>query len=567
MPVSAPRSVPEATATARWPAPLLVAVLAWCAVISTLDSSGAVPWLGEGPGLTLDETFNVQMGVYHVRAIREYGLALLSFDSIREIFGSDVYNPDHPPLGRILIGLAHELSWPVFEPNVPTGSVAVTCGRVASAGAYAVTIFLIGWMTSRWYGRMAGLIASVSLVLMPRLFAHGHIAALETSIGLTYVATVLYVAHCWKGDRQPPWRAVIIGGVLFGLALLTKVQAVLLPIPIGIWALWSWRARAILPLLAFGMVGLCVFFVGWPWLWLDPLGHLSEYFGRTTERLTLYCWYMGRKWADTEVPWHYPVVMFAVTVPVGLHALGLLGLFRSWRSSPKPLRKVESIIALNVFWPLAFFAIPGITVYDGTRLFLMVFPLWAVFIGRGGSLLWHVLSQRRSCRFASKVIAVALAVHAWGVVAMHPVQLSYYNFLVGWTKGAGNLGFETTYWNDAVTRSFLSEIAKAVPATSTVDVAPVLHPFVLEEMLQQSPALRSSGIRLRAYDDQHAQDVDYVFVVRRKADSWESLAEGHLLRDIVVEVQRDGVQLAVCYDVRDQIENRYGGHLVVEAPF
>ncbi len=402
--MTAPADMPRFSPAERcWTLPLLVAILAGAAIVVTLDSSGAVPWLGEGPGLTLDETFNVQMGIYHVRALQEYGLGILHPDSLREVFGDRAYNPDHPPLGRLLIGIAHELTYPLLRPDVPEGQVAVTCGRVASALVFAATILLIGTVTTRWYGRIAGLIAALSLLLMPRLFAHSHLAALETSLGLMYCATVLFVAARWRGTRIRE-RDAALAGVLLGLTLLTKIQGILLPIPIALWALWHWRGRAVLPLLIFGMTGVAVFFLGWPWLWLDPPAHLAEYLGRTTNRQVLYCWYMNHKWADVDVPWHYPVVMFAVTVPLGLNLLGVLGALRGWRSGfdlrcsnnmlpatrnqhadrRSPSSDPAGFVLLNVVWPLVFFALPGITVYDGTRLFLMVFLLWGVLIGRGG---------------------------------------------------------------------------------------------------------------------------------------------------------------------------------------
>jgi hypothetical protein len=570
----------------HWPLPLVVAIVAWLVVVATLDSSGAVPWLGEGPGLTLDEPFNVPMGVYHVRSAREYGLGVLHPDSIREVFGAEAYNPDHPPLGRVLIGLAHELSWPLLKPDVPAGAVAVTCGRVATACGFALTIFLVGWMTSRWYGRAAGIIAAVSLLLMPRVFAHAHIASLETFIGLAYTASVLYVANRWTTDQQPAWRAVIVGGVLFGLALLTKIQAILLPVPLAVWALWHWRWRAVWPLFAFGFVGLSVFFVGWPWLWLDPIGHMSEYFGRTTGRLTLYCWYLGQKWADTDVPWHYPLVMFAVTVPLGLHLLGVLGLLAGDGGSERRvptngelqiancksqianlkfaipnlqfsmLRQTlarwaprdsarHCFLALNVFWPLVFFALPGITVYDGARLFLMVFPLWAVFIGRGGQHLWNALAARWNTKVAASLLAAGLALQSYGVVVMHPVQLSYYNLLVGGLRGASRLGFERTYWGDSLTRSLVREL-RPEWADGPVYVAPVLHHLQLEALQSQSPELHA---QLQPFDESRAGNVRRLVVFRRSADSWPSLTPEPPHSRLRAEVRREGVQLAGSYEI------------------
>lgn len=332
--------------------PLAVALVALLSVVLTLDAAGDYPKLFEGPGITIDESFNVQMGVYQWRVLRQaHNFVLLLPESVEEFFGPKTkYNPDHPPLGRVWLGFWHDVAEWLFPPSDHPvdehGIRFVTdCARVGSATAFALTIFLIGLFTTKWYGRTAGIVAAVSLVLMPRVFAHAHLASLETFMNLTYSATILAVAHWWqvrhsglsRPESQPPeggttnvsLRLAVLTGVLFGLALLTKMQAILIPPVVGLWALWHWRVRAIKPLAIFGIVGLVVFFVGWPWLWLDPVTHFHEYFARTTSRAVLNCYYLGQVWADKEVPWHYPFVMFAVTVPVGLHLLGLLGALRS----------------------------------------------------------------------------------------------------------------------------------------------------------------------------------------------------------------------------------------------
>jgi len=74
-----------------------------------------------------------------------------------------------------------------------------------------------------------------------------------------------------------------------------------------------------------------LFVVGWPWLWYDPVGRLRAYLGTGVERATIQVLYFGRVYADRDVPWHYPWLYFAVTVPVGLHLLGAFGLVRGWR--------------------------------------------------------------------------------------------------------------------------------------------------------------------------------------------------------------------------------------------
>jgi len=256
--------------------------------------------------------------------------------------------------------------------------------------------------------------------------------------------------------------------------------------------------------------------------------------------------------------------MFAVTVPLGLHLVGLLGVFaQQFPADPADGNAVacandapafpRGLLLLNVVWPLVFFALPGITVYDGTRLFLMVFPLWAIFVGAGGAGLMHYMARRWSRRRAAAVVAIVLAMQSYGLVRMHPLGLSYYNALIGGLHGAAALGFETTYWGDSVTRSLLNEIADAMEPGSVLHVAPVLHPFQLEELTAQSPVLRERGIELRAYDDTTGETIRTVLLIRRRADAWDSLTPAPAGR-LLCEVVRDGVQLSADYELTPKAE-------------
>ena len=70
---------------------------------------------------------------------------------------------------------------------------------------------------------------------------------------------------------------------------------------------------------------------GWPWLWHDSWGRLLAYWGTGVGRASIHVQYFGRVYLDRDVPWHYPWFYFLATVPVGLHAIGIVGLVRGWR--------------------------------------------------------------------------------------------------------------------------------------------------------------------------------------------------------------------------------------------
>lgn len=572
-PVTVPR--PSLISRVRvWLPYFLVGIAAFLLVVIDLDPTGAYPWLPDGPGLTVDESFNVEQGVRLEIGSR---YVLLGALSIRELFGTPdelgpdppagYHLPDHPPLGRYLLGVAHDLSTAVVMPTDWPSPFVIAAARLGSAAAFGMTVFLIALFAGIHYGNKAGVTSGVALILMPRVFGHAHIASLETILGLAYVATVMFLASTWKAGASVSLRDAFLGGMLLGLVFLTKVQAVFLPIPLSVWALWHWRQRAIIPLSLVGATSAAVFFLGWPWLWFDPLNHVLEYLGRTTDRLSLPVWYQGQVFADKEVPWHYPTVMFLVTIPIGLHLLGLFGVFGKCMSPGQipPAHgedtstnrpgwhdpRMQLVLACG-FFPLLVFSLPGVAVYDGARLFLVAYPLWAIAVGRGGQCAYEWIRRRRSSNVAITLSVLFFSLQAYGVMAYRPVYLSYYNALVGGLAGAERLGFESTYWGDSMTPQLLETAARELPEGGTLAVSPVLHQFQLETMLTQAPALQQKNVRLVEYGSAQSSSADALLIFARKAslpaELQEKLADGN--PSAAVRVQ--GVTLAAFYRLSPQ---------------
>lgn len=554
---------------APWFGPALIAVAATIFVTLQLDSAGDYPGSAAGPGLTVDEIFNVQIGV-------EIADPLLAGNFPKAIKATRAL-PDHPPLGRLWLGVAHEIGLLIHPPGGEHSRLVVACARVGSAVAFGCLIFLTGLMSTLWQGRIAGYGTAIAIVLMPRVFGHAHLAALESVLNLTYAGAILSVAYFWADTSasqgaaatssqipMPSLRSSLICGALFGLALLTKIQAIFLPIPIAIWAICRWRWRAIGPLTIWGITGLFIFWLGWPWIWLDPLGNTLKFLGQTNKRPILYVWYLGQQFADRSVPWHYPWVLFATTIPLGLHLAGLLGLRHSSATDHELtagqtertmrlgwmqwIHQRDALLLLAVAFPLMMFSIPGVAVYDGERLFLVIYPLWGLFIGKGLGQIHHWLSQR-----VSKIVSVAmllgfLSCQAVGLVQFAPCWLSYYNGLVGGLWGAERLGFQTTYWGDGVTRDLLMETANQVPIGAVIDVLPVQHSFQLPALESQCPALRAKQIVLRPFDERAPEPARYLLAFHRRdywpAD-WQSTPPGYRL---LSGNMRQGVIIAGLYE-------------------
>lgn len=535
---------------APWFGPALVAIAAWIGIVAAIDPAGSYPNLPEGPGLTVDEMFNVEQGFYLAEVLRNYGIGLLDPQSIRDVFGSPVYNPDHPPFGRLWLGAHQQLTRAIAPPLDPFNvhSPVTACARTGSATACALTVLLIGWFAGVKWGPLAGFLSAAFLPLMPRVWGHAHLASLETITNLTCTAAVLSAGYGWSKTTRPSVRSALLAGVLLGLAFLTKIQAILLPIPLAVWCLWRWRLQAVKPLMIWSLVAAVVFFIGWPWLWLDPVGHGKEYFARTTERPVLSVWYFGTKYADVAVPWHYSWVMFATTLPVVTLLLGGVGCRPSAKSSDTNDSALRWLLIGNVLFPLILFSLPKVAVYDCERLFLTAFPFWAMLAGIGAA---SLLNRIASVRIRNVVAAAVLGSLCVNLMLFQPCFLSFYNIVVGRTAGAERLGLETTYWGDSITRSLLNELTRQVPAESTVQVAPVLHQFQLDDLWQQSSILRRHDVRLVAYAEKQ-QDVRYLLLFRRRADLPKELRDGPQHGKLLAEVRRSGVQLAALYELASE---------------
>ena len=83
---------------------------------------------------------------------------------------------------------------------------------------------------------------------------------------------------------------------------------------------------------------------------------------------------------------------------------------------------------------------------------------------------------------------------AWQLVTIHPYELSYYNELIGGSRGATRAGFELSYWYDAFNEQTITEINERLPHGATVDfLSTMTCPETFTE-LQELGHLRSDLI-------------------------------------------------------------------------
>lgn len=396
-------------------------------------------------GITWDEPVRMRSGLSYLRWLENPSLE--SIDAHWQVHGA------HPPLHPVLAGIGHHL---FFEKlRVLDALTAFRVPTLLFAFALFFSFFLFA---AELYGRAIASVATLGLLLMPRVFFQGHLASLDYSItALIFCAAFTY----WRSERHAGW--MFATGFILGLGMLTKINAAFAYIPIStlmllrsraaLASLFRTRSRASavaclriavrhLPLLALPCL---MFFALWPWLWLDPIGRALAFFGYHMTHADVPVFYLGAQYL--EAPFHYPFVITLVTIPVVSLVVILIGMARchSGRTAPATL-----YIAMNALVPLIVVAMPGIPKYDGARLFLPTFPFLALLLGRGLAALLGRLSRPRARRAALGAYTLGLVATAVPAVAkVHPYEFGYFNELVGGYRGAAALGFESEYWGSS----------------------------------------------------------------------------------------------------------------------
>jgi hypothetical protein len=580
----------------------LVALLGCVCVLVSLDPTGQLAGtpLGvfDGPGLTLDEGFNVDVGVRLADSVLSGDLA--------EYARRTGELPDHPPLGRLWLGIAHELALLVVPVQGVDAPYVIGLARTGSAVAFGLALFLVGVTARRLATRLwpsvaedgqpspgergswgtsflAGLAAMLALGTLPRMFAHAHIASLETCVALSWMLVIAYALDREEDLDQPLVAAKL--GFLLGLAWLTKVQGVLLaPVlvawlvgralfwPTGIWrtatspdvsgrasprdatrrmVLNRWLVGCVIPMtLVLGGAGV-TFLLGWPWLWGDVIGRTAEYLGRTADRTPTLVWYAGRVFVDKEVPWHYPWCQLVASCSLIALLCGAAG----WFAMRRRLPGATALLAGCLLFPLVLFSVPGVAVYDSERLFSMIFPLGAVACGVGIAAFAHwygafpTYSLRKVRIAAASACLLQIAMELMILRSTWPCSLSAYGLTVEGLSGAVRAGYARTYWGDSITRTLMSQLRKTVPEGATIELLPVMHPFQIPVLASQTPAILEGRYSLIPYNTRRPAGRRFLLVFFRddylEPEFRAAVPPGQSL----AEVRRQGVLLAGLYEL------------------
>ena len=394
-------------------------------------------------------------------------------------------NREHPPLMKTLYGLSHRLL------HRGLGVDEATAYRLPNAILHGVLVLLVFLMVLELWGLAEALIAALLVMFLPRALFHASLACFDAPIMTLWFATVYAYWRCLDGRRWP-WQA----GVVFGLALATKHNALLLPFALGLhYAIAGLRAtrgaggpggtgglgarlrgmvrhrwRVLVSLAVLGPLTLIAL---WPWLWFDTAAHLRDWIAFHVRHVHYNFEYLGESWNAPPFPWHVPLVTTLFTVPAVTLAAAAVGA-AVWivrrADAPDRARAPVLLLALSAAASIGPFFLGSTPIFGAEKHWMPILPTVCIAAGVGlawaGRALAAALPARlgRLRRAAVPALASLVVIAAASeTIAAQPYALTWYSALAGGAPGGADLGMNRQFWGVAA-RGALPALAREAPA-------------------------------------------------------------------------------------------------------
>jgi Dolichyl-phosphate-mannose-protein mannosyltransferase len=557
-PIETPVAAPPRRRWLEAASPLLVSALTLLALVAT-DSQFGMVW-DEGYTVRRDRLLDEWFG--RVLDPASPGRLRDAFDkpNLDHYWPFSREEPDgHPPF-YALLGVA---GWRLGHRWLPP----LRAYRFGPMLLTAATVGVIYRHLARRRGRLAGGLAAVFLVLMPRTFAHAHYAHYDMPMtDLWLLAQVAFVAGL--GSRR--WAVPF--GVILGLCAGTKFTGLLAGIPAVAWvalveilprragrgardAAATRAPRSGLRTLAIALplAGLTLYAIQPPW-WIEPLAGPSRFVASNLSRSKtqpLASLYLGKIY-EFSLPWHNTIVLTAVTTPVLVLLLGLIGI-----GACLAVRRTEP---WALIWPLSWAtlmivrALPNAPGHDGIRQFLPAVASLAVLAGFGGAWLAHRPPRIRGRAAIAVLLAAAVGECLIGIARTYPYTDSYYNLAIGGLKGAERAGFELTYYWETTGPEFLAWVREEASRR------PVKLCFAMDstnhELLREWGEI-PAGVRILHLNKLHAgrpERPDYYIQQRRWGLYYPADLRLERHGRPVFAIRREGVDLLRVYAFEEFVE-------------
>ena len=293
--------------------------------------------------------------------------------------------------------------------------------------------------------RLIALLALLLFLLHPRIYAHSYLNSKDLPFLSMFVIALYLLERAFRRDTVAAFALLgIATGVLVNLRM---AGIMLLPAALALRGLdlfyapaWPERKHILLTAGLFLLTAGLTFYAVTPYAWANPAGYLASSLALTVNHPTIVpVLFRGEIIPSDQLPPHYLATWFSITTPPLILLLGFIGiavavarglarpgaLFRNGRR-----RFLLLLPACFLLPPLAA-AVLEPSLFNGWRHFYFIYGPFCLLAALGGGWLLAALSRQRRGRAGMGGLAgLGLGLALFQMAQLHPLQYSYFNFLV-----------------------------------------------------------------------------------------------------------------------------------------
>lgn len=433
--------------------------------------------------------------------------------------GPTDHNREHPPLMKTLFGFSKL----VLHDRLGVAG-RITAYRAPTALLHALLVLIVfAWTLAGW-GFAEAIVAALLTLALPRALFHAGLACFDGPIATLWVATL----YCyWRALARARWAW--LAGIVWGLALATKHNALLLPFAIAPhyllvvtrqawpttapgpvrwlramgWGIWR---RGYLPV-ALIVLGPLTLVAVWPWLWFDTVPHVKAWLRFHTSHVHYNFEYLGDNWNAPPFPWHVAIVTTLLTVPAATLAAAALGAGvharRAWRERAVADTGPGLLLFLSLAASMGPFFLGSTPIFGAEKHWEAAIPTvciagalgvaWAARTALAALVeVWPRAQHRHAPALALAVVGgLVVGAAAIETAHAHPYALTHYNAIAGGAPGGADLGMNRQFWGYSA-RGVVPFLDRQPPgAVYSHDASPAWGVYAREKLLV--PGFPDSG--------------------------------------------------------------------------
>jgi hypothetical protein len=337
------------------------------------------------------------------------------------------------------------------------------------------------------------LIGSIFLVLSPRIFADAFYNSKDLVLLSFFIIGMLTLL---KFQEVQTYKNALLHALVCALAMDTRILGIILPLTSFGFISIDWlngvitkkesgiRYGSILVFII-SLIGLTILF--WPVLWEDPVFH----FKAAMVEMSKYHWenevlYNGELILAQDLPWHYLPVWICISTPVPYLFFFFAGVFFVIRQLiRRPIyfftdQKDQLLMLICFFLPLLAIIVLKSVVYDAWRHVFFIYPAFILIAISGLKFLKDTLFKNSKWLLSIITLCIILF-NSIIMMALHPYENIYFNFLAGKNMQEVKKNFELDYYGLS-SKQALEYILENDPS-STIRFNAIMTPQILNMQL------------------------------------------------------------------------------------